>query len=76
MGKQDAPCDRVIWRAVRFVGREFSNAGNIITEGCLMAEELNVHFRSSVQCSRGKILVRYLYQKQSSMDQRRKSWGS
>ena len=23
MGKQDAPCDRVIWRAVRFVGREF-----------------------------------------------------
>ena len=20
MGKQDAPCDRVIWRAVRFVG--------------------------------------------------------
>ena len=22
MGKQDAPCDRVIWRAVRFVGRE------------------------------------------------------
>ena len=35
-----------------------------------MAEELNVHF---VQFSRGKILVRYLYQKQSSMDQ---SWGS
>ena len=23
MGKHDAPCDRVIWRAVRFVGREF-----------------------------------------------------
>ena len=22
------------------------NAGNIITEGCLMAEELNVHFSS------------------------------
>ena len=21
-GKQDAPCDRVIWRAMRFVGRE------------------------------------------------------
>ena len=27
---------------------------------------------TSVQCSRGKILVRYLYQKQSSMDQKRK----
>ena len=31
---------------------------------------------TSVQCSRGKILVRYLYQKQSSMDQREKGWGS
>ena len=51
-----------------------------ITEGCLMAEELwpRNYGRgiNSVQCSRGKILVRYLYQKQSSMDQRRKSWGS
>ena len=33
-----------------------------------MAEELC----TSVQCSRGKILVGYLYQKQSSMDQRGK----
>ena len=54
------------------VGPLEDNAGNIITEGCLMAEELC----TSVQCSRGKILVCYLYQKQSSMDQRRKSWGS
>ena len=23
IGKRDAPCDRVIWRAVRFVVREF-----------------------------------------------------
>ena len=30
---------------------------------------------TSVQCSRGKILVRYLYQKQSSMDQMRKKLG-
>ena len=45
------------------------NAGNIITQGFLLAEELNMHF-SSVQCSREKILVRYLYQKQSSRDQK------
>ena len=55
------------------VGPVEDNAGDKITEGILMAEELNMHF---IQCSRGKILVRYLYQKQSSMDQRRKSWGS
>ena len=35
------------------------NAGNIITQGFLMAEEL--HKCTSVQCSREKILVRYLY---------------
>ena len=39
------------------------NAGYIITQGYLMAEGLNK--RTSVQCSREKILVRYLYQKQS-----------
>ena len=55
------------------VGLLEDNAGDIITEGILMAEELKMQ---SVQCSRGKILVRYLYQKQSSMDQRRKSWSS
>ena len=46
------------------------HVGNIITQGFLMAKELNM------QCSRGKILVRYLYQKQSSRDQRGKGWGS
>ena len=53
------------------VGPLEDNAGNIITQGFLMAEELNL-----VQCSREKILVRYLYQKQSSRDQREKCWGS
>ena len=47
------------------VGPLEDNAGNIITQGFLMAEELN---RQSIQCSREKILVRYLYQKQSSRD--------
>ena len=56
------------------VGPLEDNAGNIITQGCLMADELKMF--TSVQCSRGKILVRYLYQKQSSMDRMRKSWGS
>ena len=55
------------------VGPLEDNAGDIITEGIVMAEELNMHFSSVF---RGKILVRYLYQKQSSMDQRRKRWGS
>ena len=48
------------------VGPLEDNAGNIITEGLLMA----------VQCSREKILVRYMYQKQSSMELRGKGWGS
>ena len=56
------------------VGPLEDNAGNIITQGFLMAEELNIG--TSVQCSREKILVRYLYQKQSSRDQRGKGWGS
>ena len=51
------------------VGPLEDNAGDIITGGFLMAEELNMH---SVQCSREKILVRCLYQRQSSMDQRGK----
>ena len=38
------------------VGPLEDNAGNIITEGVLMAEELNMHFSS---VSREKILVRY-----------------
>ena len=45
----------------------------IITQEFLMAEELN---RQSIQCSREKILVRYLYQKQSPRDQRGEGWGS
>ena len=36
----------------------------------------NFEICTSVQCSREKILVRYLYQKQSSRDQRGKDWGS
>ena len=45
------------------VGPQEDNAGNIITQGVLMAEELNMHFSSAFY-----ILVRYLYQKQSSME--------
>ena len=48
------------------VGPLEDNAGDIITEGFLMAEELNMQ----------KVLVRYLYQRQSSMDQRGKGWDS
>ena len=54
------------------VGPLEDNAGNIITQGFLMADELNMH---SVQCSREKILVHYL-QKQSSTNQRGKGWDS
>ena len=57
------------------VGPLEDNAGDIITGGFLMAEELNMHF-SSVSCSREKILVRYLHQRQSSMGQRWNGWGS
>ena len=56
------------------VGPLVDNDGNIITQGVLMAEELKIS--TSVQCSRGKILVRYLHQKLSSRDQRGKCWGS
>ena len=45
------------------------NAGNIITQGFLVAEEFN-NLCTSGQCPREKILVRYLCHKQSSMDQR------
>ena len=55
------------------VGPLVDNAGNITTQGFLMAEELNMHFSS---VSGEKILVRYLYQKHSSRDQREKGWGS
>ena len=55
------------------VGPLEDNVINIITQGLLMAEELNLHFSS---VSREIILVRYLYQKQSSMDLRGKGWGS
>ena len=46
------------------VGPLKDNAGNIITEGCLMAEELNMHFST------------VFTQKQSTMDQRGKGWDS
>ena len=49
------------------------NAGIIITQGVKMAEELNMHFSSVFT---RKILVRWLYQKQSSRDQMGKGWGS
>ena len=54
------------------VGPLEDNAGSKITQGCVMAEELNMHF-SSVFTRED---TSYLYQKQSSMDQRRKGWGS
>ena len=38
--------------------------------------DLSITICTSVQCSREKILVRYLYQKLSSRDQRGKGWGS
>ena len=49
------------------VGPLEDNFGNRVTQGFLMAEELNMHFSSVFT---RKILVRYLYQKQSSRDQR------
>ena len=48
------------------------NAGNILTQGVLMTEELNMHFSSVFT----RELVRYLYQKQSSMELRGECWGS
>ena len=56
------------------VGPLEDNAGNKITQGILMAEELNMHFSSMF--TREDTIVRYLYQKQSSRDQRGKGWGS
>ena len=56
------------------VGPLEDNAGNIITQGVKMAEELNVHVSSVF--TREDTIVHYLYQKQSSRDQRRKCWGS
>ena len=49
------------------------NAGNIITQGLFMAEELNMHFSSVFTRN---VLVRYLYQNQSSRDLRGKCLGS
>ena len=47
-------------------------AGNRITQGFLMAEELNMHFSSVF---RREDTVRYMYQKHSSGDQRGKVGG-
>ena len=55
------------------VGPLEDNAGDIITEGILMAEELNMHFSSVFT---REDTSSHLYQKQTSMDQRRKSWSS
>ena len=55
------------------VGPLEDNAGNKITQGFLMAEELNMHFSSVFT---REDIVHYLYQKQSSMDLRGKCWGS
>ena len=52
------------------VGPLENNAGNIITQGFFNGRRINIG--TSVQCSRVKILVRYLYHKQSSRDQRGK----
>ena len=48
--------------------------GIIVTQGVLMADELNMHFSSVF--TREDILVRYLYQKQSTMELRGKCRGS
>ena len=57
------------------VGPLEDNVGNKITQGFLMAEELNLHLRS-VFTREDTTVVHYLYQKQSSMDLRGKGWGS
>ena len=49
------------------VGPLEDNAGDIITEGILMAEELNMHFSSVFT---REDTISYLYQRQSSLDQR------
>ena len=48
------------------VGPLEDNAGNIITQGFFLTEELNMHFSSVFTRELEMILVRYLYQKQSS----------
>ena len=55
------------------VGPLEDNAGDIITEGILMAEELNMHFSSVFTREDTSSLP---YQRQSSMDQMGKGWGS
>ena len=59
---------------IELVGPLEDNAGNIITQGVVMADELNVHVSSVF--TREDTIVHYLYHKQSSRDQRRKGWGS
>ena len=55
------------------VGPLEDNFGNIVTQGFLIVEQLNMHF-SSVFTREDTSL--HLYQKQSSRDQRGKGWGS
>ena len=58
------------------VGPLEDNFGNIVTQGFLMAEELNMQFSSVFTREDTTVIVRYLYQKQSSRDRRGKRWGS
>ena len=61
------PFSHICQGGKKVVGPLVDNAGNIITQGFLMAEELNMHFSSVFT---REDTVRYLYQKQSSRDQR------
>ena len=56
------------------VGPLEDNAGNIITQGFLKAEELNMHFSSMF--TREDTSSIPVPEKQSSRDQREKGWGS
>ena len=56
------------------VGPLEDNAGNIITQGFLMADELNRHFSSVFTREDTSSLP--VPKKQSSRDQREKGWGS
>ena len=56
------------------VGPMEDNAGNIITHGVLMAQELNMHFSSVFTREDASSLP--AYQKQSSVELRGKCWGS
>ena len=65
----------------KFNGSEEEKLGQLIVTPEVVANKINNDKVGPLEDNagdktRGKILVHYLYQKQSSMDQRRKSWGS